>query len=171
MNSSKSEDSILPSQSAVKKAHENSGKNSEKIFARKLSPTYESTAFSAPALDQLNEVLPGFNKRLSQDRDLRLSPSGHLRLSPETLPRLVSESCNGLSPSGFSNVVSRRLQTPVGKGLETKPDLAGRTLKGSGLCGLTINSDLPIAPLESRFITFRREEENKEGKEKFQDDL
>ena len=161
MNSSKSEDSILPSNIPGKAARE----NAEKKLARKLTPTYELTAFSKPALDQLNDVLPDFNKRLSQDRDLRLSPLGHSRLSPQTLPRLVSDSCNGLSSSDFPNIVSRRLQTPVGKGLEIKPDLAGRMLRGSGLCGLTINPDLPIAPLESRLITLRRNEEFKEEKE------
>ena len=88
MNSSKSENSASSS-------HFSGSAAREKALAGKITPTYESATFSRPVLDQLNGILPDFNKRLSPDRDLGLSSLGHSRLSPETLPRLVSSSCTG----------------------------------------------------------------------------
>jgi hypothetical protein len=161
MNSSKSEDSILPSHlpdSAVRE-------NRENALAKKRIPTYESTAFSRPAIDQLNGILPDFNKRLSPERNLGLSPAGHSRLSSETHPRLVSDSCVGLSASQFSETFSQKLEMPVGKGLEIKPDLAGRSLTGAKACSF-ICADLPISPLGSRLITLNTTEEKPMSAEK-----
>jgi hypothetical protein len=148
MNSSKSEDSILPSHlpdSAVRE-------NRENALAKKRIPTYESPAFSAPAVDQLNGILPDFNQRLSPERNLGLSPAGQPRLSPETHPRLVSGSYARLSSSHLPETLPKELKTPVGKGLEIKPDLAGRSLTGAKSCSF-VCADLPIAPLGSRLIT------------------
>ena len=162
MNSSKSEDSILPSShsggSAVRKNHENA-------LAKKITPTYELTTFSGPAVDQLNGILPDFNNRLSPERNLGLSPAGQPRLSPETHPRLVSDSCAGLLSSQPLETLPQKLKTPVGKGLEIRPDLAGRMLTGTGLCSF-IGADLPIAPLGSRLLTLSATEENLKSAEK-----
>jgi len=61
MNSSKSEDSILPSHLPDNAVPD----NRENTLAKKVTPTYESPVFSAPAVDQLNGILPDFNQRLS----------------------------------------------------------------------------------------------------------
>jgi hypothetical protein len=145
---SKSEDSILPSHqsgSAVRKSRENA-------LAKKITSTYESTAFSIPAVDQLNGILPDFNNRLSPERNLGLSPARQPRLCSETHSRLFSSSCVGLSSSQSREILPQKLEMPVGKGLEIKPDQAGRTLMETGL-GSFIGADLPIAPLGSRLIT------------------
>jgi hypothetical protein len=160
MDSSKSENSVLPLHSSGSPV----GENRENALAKKLTPTYESTNFSRPVIDQLNGVLPDFNRRLSPERDLGLSSSSHSRLSSETFPRLVSDSCLGLSSSQFPETLPERLETPVGKGFEIKPDLAGRVLSGARACSL-ISADLPIAPLGSRFVTLRQAEDGlKEAK-------
>jgi hypothetical protein len=154
MNSSKSEDSALPSNlsgSPVSGIHEN-------IPAKKTKPTYESTNFSAPSVDQLNGILPDFNNRLSPERNLGLSPAGHLRLGTETHPRLVSISCAGLSSLQVQEVLPQKLKVPVGKGLEIKPDPAGRSLAGVKTSSF-IGADLPIAPLGSRIVTLVATEE------------
>ncbi|HWR24789.1 MAG TPA: hypothetical protein VN278_01020 [Methanosarcina sp.] len=161
MNSSKSEDSTLASDLPGNTSHENRGK----ALAGKVIPTFESVPFSRPVIDKLNGVLPDFNKKLSPERDLKLSPPGNLRLSPETLPRLVSNSSSGFE-TAFPAIRSEISKTPVGKGLEVKPDLAGRTLSGASLCSLTINADLPIAPLGSRFVTLRQTEDRSKKVEK-----
>ena len=150
----KSEDYVLPSHLSDSEAH----KNHEKALARKITPTYESATFSRPVVDQLNGILPDFNRRLSPERDLGLSPLGNSRLSLENFPRLVSESCAGLSSSSFPETLAGAFEMPVGKGLEIKPDLAGRTLAGARVCSLTIKADLPIAPLVSRLVTLRQAE-------------
>jgi hypothetical protein len=150
----KSEDYVLPSHLSDSEAH----KNHEKALARKITPTYESATFSRPVVDQLNGVLPDFNRRLSPERDLGLSPLGNSRLSLENFPRLVSDSCAGLSSPSFPETLAGAFEMPVGKGLEIKPDLAGRTLAGARVCSLTIKADLPIAPIESRFVTLRQVE-------------
>ena len=53
----------------------------------------------------------------------------------------------------------------VGKGLEIKPDLPGRTLTGARVCS-HISADLPIAPLGSRLVTLRQEEDGLKEAEK-----
>ncbi len=161
MNRSKSEDPVLPSRlsgSAVRENCENSP-------ARKIVPTYESTTFSGPAVDQLNGILPDFNNRLSPERNLGLSPAGQPRLSPETHPRLVSDSCVRLSSSQFPETLSQKLEVPLGKGLEIKPDLAGRSLTGAEACSF-VSADLPIAPLGSKLMTLSPIEEKLKSVEK-----
>lgn len=161
MNSSKSEDPFLPSHSsgiAINDKRENA-------LAKKITPTYELTAFSGLAVDQLNGVLPDFNNRLSPERNLGLSPAGQPRLSSETHPRLVSDSCAGLSSSQSQKLLPQKLKVPIGKGLEIKPDLAGRTLTGTGLCSF-IGADLPIAPLGSILMTLSATEEKPKSAEK-----
>ena len=71
----------------------------------------------------------------------------------------------GLSSSLFQETMPKRLETPVGKGFEIKPDLAGRTLTGARACSL-ISADLPIAPLQSRFVTLRQAEDGLKEVEK-----
>ncbi len=154
MDSSKSENSVSPLHPSGSPV----GKNRENALAKRLTPTYESTTFSRPVIDKLNGILPDFNRRLSPERDLGLSPLSHSRLSSGTFPRLVSDSCMGLSSSLFQETMPKRLETPVGKGFEIKPDLAGRTLTGARACSL-ISADLPIAPLQSRFVTLRQAED------------
>jgi len=154
MNSSRSEDSFLPSRLSGSADRE----NRENAPAKKIVPTYESTTFSGPAVDQLNGILPDFNNRLSPERNLGLSPAGQPRLSPETHPRLVSDSCVRLSSSQFPETFSQKLEVPLGKGLEIKPDLAGRSLTRIGACSF-IGADLPIAPLGSKLMTLSPIEE------------
>jgi hypothetical protein len=154
MNNSKSKDSVLPSHLSGSAVH---GKP-KNAFAKETIPTYESPVFSAPALDQLNGILPDFNQRLSPQLNLGLSPSGQLRLSLDTHPRLVSGSSAGLSSSHLSEVLPGKLKTPVGKGFEIKPNLAGRSLTEMKVCSF-INADLPIAPLGSRLMTLCTTEE------------
>jgi hypothetical protein len=125
MNSNKSEESVLPSRLSGSAVRE----NRENAPANKIIPTYELTTFSGPAVDQLNGILPDFNNRLSPERNLGLSPAGQPRLSPENHQRLVSDSCVGLSSSQSPETLSQKLKVPVGKGLEIKPDLAGRSLR------------------------------------------
>jgi len=161
MNSRKSEDSILPSHLSGSASR----KNRENAPARKITPTYESTTFSRPVVDRLNGILPDFNKRLSPERDLGLSPLGNSRLSLETFPRLVSDSCAGLSSFNFPETLPKRLVMPVGKGLEIKPDLPERTLTGARVCS-HISADLPIAPLGSRLVTLRQAEDGLKEAEK-----
>ncbi len=149
MNSSKSENSALPSHLTDRAAR-------EEALTGKLTPIYESATFSNPVLDQFRGLMPDFNKRLSSDRNLGLSSSSHLRLSPETLPRLVSGSCIGIRFAALPESVSESPKTPAGKGLEIRPDLPGRMLTGVRIC--TLSADLPMAPLASRLITFRQAE-------------
>lgn len=160
MNSSKS-DTILPSHLSGSAVHE----NRENALAKKITPTYELTAFSGPAVDQLNGILPDFNNRLSPDRNLGLSPIGQPRLSPATHPRLVSDSCAGLSSSQSQEILPQKLEVPVGKGFDIKPDFAGRTLTGVEVCAF-IGADLPIAPLGSRLMTLSATEEKLKSAEK-----
>ncbi len=54
---------------------------------------------------------------------------------------------------------------PVGKGLEIKPDLAGRSLAGVNICSF-IGADLPIAPLGSKLMTLVATEEKLKSAEK-----
>jgi hypothetical protein len=165
MNSSKSKDSTLASYLPGNTSHE----NREKALSGKVIPTFESVPFSSPVVDNLAGILPDFNKRLSPETDLRLSPPGNLRLSPETLSRLVSNSCSGFE-TAFPAIRLEIQKTPVGKGLEVKPDLAGRTLSGASLCSLTINADLPISPLGSRFVNLRQTEDRSKKVEKGKED-
>ncbi|WP_292372893.1 hypothetical protein [Methanosarcina sp. UBA411] len=159
MNDSKSKNSASSSHLTDRAA-------CEKALAGNLTPTYESVTFSNPVLDQFRDLMPDFNRRLSPDRDLRLSSSDHLRLSPETLPRLVSNSCAGIRSAGLPESLFESPKLPAGKGFEIMPDLPGRTLTGSRICSLTLSSDLPMAPLASRFLTLRPAEEGlKEVKE------
>jgi hypothetical protein len=164
MNSSKSEDSILPSYLSGSAVHD----NRENALAKRTTLTYESTAFSGPAIDQLNGILPDFNNRLSPKRNLGLSPAEQPRLSPGNHPRLVSDSCIGLSSSQSREILPQKLEAPVGKGLEIKPDFAGKTLTRANACSF-ISADLPIAPLGSRLMTLSATEEklkNTKGKER-----
>jgi hypothetical protein len=161
MNSSKSKDSVLPSHlpgNVVRGKRDNT-------FAKEIIPTYESPVFSAPAVDQFNGILPDFNQRLSTQMNLGLSPAGQLRLGSDTHPRLVSDSCAGLSSSHLPEVMPRKLETPVGKGFEIKPDLAGRPLTEPKV-GSFISADLPIAPLGSRLMTLCTTEEKLKSFEK-----
>jgi len=164
MNSSKSEDSVLPSHHSDRATRE----NRERSPARQSTSTYESSTYSSPALDQLRGLLPDFNNRLSPTRDLGLSPQGNSRLSPETRPRLVSDSALGLVssslPGPLSGLKPENSEVPVGKGLEITPDLPGRTLAGDKVGSLTLEADLPIGFIESRLLTLRSSEE--ETKEK-----
>jgi hypothetical protein len=166
MNSSKSEDSILPSHISDREARE----NRERPPARQSTSTYESSTFSSPALDQLRGLLPDFNNRLSPTRDLGLSPLGHSRLSSESRPRLVSDSAPGLVsgalPGPLSGLKIESLEMPVGKGLETMPDLPGRTLAGDKVGSLTLGADLPIGSGESRLLTLSSTEERLKNAEK-----
>jgi hypothetical protein len=164
MNSRKSEDPFLPSHHSGSAVRENL-ENRENALAKKITPTYESTTFLSPAVDQLNGILPDFNNRLSPERNLGLSPAGYLRLSPDTHPRLVSGSCTGLSSSQFKETLPKKIETPVGKGLEIKPDHAGRLLAEVNACSFVV-SDLPIAPLGSRIVTLVATEENIKSAEK-----
>ncbi len=59
----------------------------------------------------------------------------------------------------------KRLKMPVGKWFEIRSDLAGRTLTGSRACSL-ISANLPIAPLQSRFVTLRQAEDRLKEAEK-----
>lgn len=159
MNSSKSKDSTSPSHlsdNSVYGVHENT-------LAKKITPTYDSTGFSAPSVDQFNGVLPDFNNRLSPERNLGLSPAGHLRLSPETHPRLISGSCVGISSSKSQEILPQKHELPVGKGLEIKPDLAGKAIAGRSIAGVDscsfVSADLPIAPLGSRLVNLVADEE------------
>lgn len=164
MNSSKSEDSVLPSHLSDRAARE----NHEKPPVRKSTSTYESSTFSSPALDQFRGLLPDFNSRLSPTRDLGLSALGHSRLSSEARPRLVSDSTLGLVsgalPGPLSGLKNENPEMPVGKGLEVLPDLPGRTLAGDKVGSLTLGADLPMGLIESRLLTLRPAEEEKKEK-------
>lgn len=149
MNGSKPENSALPSNLTDRAAR-------EKGLDGNLTPIYESVPFSSPVLDQFRGLMPDFNKRLSPERDLGLSSSDHLRLSPETLPRLVSSSITGIKSAGLLDSVFESPKMPAGKGLEIFPDLPGKMLTESRICSLTINADLPMAPLASRLLTLRQ---------------
>lgn len=161
MNNSKSEDTVSPSHLSDSAVHD----NRENSPAKKITPTYESTNFSVPTVDQLNGILPDFNNRLSPERNLGLSPSGQPRLSPENHPRLVSNSCIGLSTSQSQAVLPKKLEVPVGKGLEIRPSLEGKSLTGANKCSF-IAADLPIAPLGSRIVTLNTIEEQPKSSEK-----
>ncbi len=154
MNGSKSENSAPPSHLTDRAAR-------EKALAGKITSIYESATFSNPILDQFRGLMPDFNKRLSSDRDLRLS-SGHLRLSQDTLPRLVSSSCSGIRSAALPECVFESPKTPAGKGLEIMPDLPGRTLTGAKICSLILSADLPMSPLASRLLTLRQIEDGLE---------
>lgn len=164
MTSSKSEDSVLASHPSDRAARE----NPEKSPIGQLTPAYESATFSSPALDQFRGLLPDFNNRLSPERDLGLSPLGSPRLSSEPLPRLVSDSVLGLVSGSLSSPLTglkiEKPETPVGIGLEIKPDLAGRTLAGDKIGSFTLGADLPMGLIESRMITLRPTEDEKEEK-------
>jgi len=155
MNSSKSEDSISSSHITGSEAIE----NRKKAMAGQITHTYESATFSRPAVDQLNGILPDFNRRLSPEKDLGLSPLGHSRLSPETFPRLVSNSFIGLSTSELPETLPRAFEEPVAKGFEAKPDIAGRTLRGAEVCSKRLSADLPIAPLGSKLVNLRQKKD------------
>ncbi|AKB29265.1 hypothetical protein MSSIT_2546 [Methanosarcina siciliae T4/M] len=160
MNSSKSEDSVLPS-------HHSDRENHERQPARQSTSTYESSTYSSPTLDQFRGLLPGFNNRLSPARDLGLSPLGNSRLSPETRPRLVSDSSLGLVgtlPGPLTGLKPENPELPVGKELEITPDIPGRTLAGENVGSLTLGADLPMGLIESRLITLRPAEEEKKEK-------
>ena len=161
MNRSKSEDPVLPSSLSGSAVRE----NCENALTKKIVPTYELTPFSGPAVDQLNGILPDFNNRLSPERNLGLSPAGQPRLSPETHPRLVSDSCVRLSSSQFPETLSQKLEVPLGKGFEIKPDLAGRSLTEVEACSF-ICADLPITPLGSKSTTLSPVEEKLKSVEK-----
>ncbi|RXA17248.1 hypothetical protein EQO05_12495 [Methanosarcina sp. MSH10X1] len=156
MNSSKSENSALPSHLTDRAAR-------EKELAGKITPIYESAIFSSPVLDQFRGIMPDFNKRLSPDRNLGLSSSGYLRLSPETLPRLVSSSCTGIKSAALPETVFESPKMPAGKGLEILCDLPGRMLTEAGM--RTLKADLPMAPLASRLLTLRQVENKMKGSE------
>lgn len=163
MNSSKSEDSVLPSHLSDRAACE----NREKSPAGQFTPIYESATFSIPTLDQFRGLLPDFNKRLSTERDLGLSSLGPSRLSPEHLPRLVSDSALGLVSGSLSSPLTglktEKPETSAGIGLEIKPDLPGRTLAGDKIGHLTLSADLPMGLVKSRMITLKSaESETKE---------
>lgn len=155
MNYSKAENSTSSSHLSGSAAVE----NLKKAPARKFTPTYESTTFSRPSIDQLNGILPDFNRRLSSEKDLGLTPAGSPRLSSETFPRLISDSCLGLSSTESPENLSGKIEMPTLKSLEIKPDLAGRTLTGERVCSTILQADLPIAPLESRFVKLRQAED------------
>ena len=161
MNRGKSENSKssshLPGSAAIG--------NREKALTEKLT-TYESVSFSRPVIDSLNGILPDFNRRLSSERDLGLSPLGHSRLGSATHPRLVSDSCTGLSTSEFPETLSRTPEIAVEKGLQLKPDLAGRTLAGAKICSVPLKVDLPLAPLRSRFVALGHTREDFKEAEK-----
>ena len=54
---------------------------------------------------------------------------------------------------------------PAGKGLEIKPDPAGKnTDRGKNSC--TLSADLPMAPLASRLVTLRQAEDGLKEAEK-----
>ncbi|KKG10158.1 hypothetical protein EO98_10825 [Methanosarcina sp. 2.H.T.1A.6] len=166
MNSSKSEDSVLPSHLSDRAVSE----NQERSPAVHSTLTYESSTFSSPALDQLSGLLPDFNNRLSPTRDLGLSPLGQPRLSSEAHPRLVSDSDLGLVSGAISSPLSglktEYPETPVGKELEVMPDLPGRTLAGNKVGSLTLGADLPIGLVESKLITLSSTEEKLKNAEK-----
>lgn len=167
MNSSKSENSILPSHSSDHAAHE----KHEKSPAVNSTSTAESSTFSGPALDQLRGLLPDFNNRLSPTLDLGLSPLGHPRLSSESHPRLVSDADHGLVSGSLSSPLSglkiEYPETPIGKKLEIMPDLPGRTLAGDKVGSLTLGADLPMGLIESRLITLSSTEEKLKNAEKY----
>jgi hypothetical protein len=142
----------------------NSSKH-ENSPAKKTANTYESTVFSRPAIDQLDGILPDFNRRLSPELNLGLSPAGQPRLSHDAHPRLFSGSCIGLLSSHLPEIQPKELKIPVGKGLEIKPDLAGRSLAGAKLSPF-IGADLPIASLGSRLVTLSATEEKLKSTEK-----
>ncbi|WP_082093207.1 hypothetical protein [Methanosarcina siciliae] len=163
MNSSKSEDSALPSHHSDRAARE----NRERPPARQSTSTYESSTYSSPALDQFRGLLPDFNNRLSPTRDLGLSPLENSRLSSETRPRLVSDSSLGLVgtlPGPLSGLKPENPELPVSKRLEITPDLPGRTLAGNKIGSLTLGADMPMGLIESRLITLRPAEEEKKEK-------
>jgi hypothetical protein len=165
MNSSKSEDSILPSHLSDLAVRE----NRESSPAGQLTPAYESATFSSPALDQFRGLLPDFNNRLSPVRDLGLSPLGHSRLSSDSHPRLVSDSAFGLAPGTLSSPLSglktENLEMPVGKGLEIIPDLTERNLSGDQI-GSFMTADLPLGAVRSRLIDLSSTEEKLKNAEK-----
>jgi hypothetical protein len=164
MNSSKSEDSILPSHLSDRAACE----NREQSSAGQSTPIYESATFSNPALDQFRGILPDFNNRLSPERDLGLSSLGPSRLSPESLPRLVSDTAMGLVSGTLSSPLSgfetEKPEMPAGIRLEVKPDFPGRTLAGDKIGSLTLGADLPMGLVESRLINIRQAEDRTKEK-------
>jgi hypothetical protein len=170
MNSSKSEDSVLPSHLSDRAVRE----NRERSPAGQLTPVYESATFSIPVLDQFRGLLPDFNNRLSPVRDLRLSPLGHSRLSSEPHPRLVSDSALGLVSGALSSPLSSPLsglktenpEMPVRKGLEAIPNLPGRTLSGDQIGSFMPGADLPLGAVRSRFIALNSTEEKLKNAEK-----
>lgn len=149
MNDSKSENSSSPSNLTDRAAR-------EKALAEKITHTYESVTFSNPILDQFEGLMPDFNKRLSPEKDLRLS-AGNLRLSSGALPRLVSSSISGIRFAALPECILESPKTPSGKGLEIMPDLPGRTLAGERICSV-LHADFPITPLSSRLLTFKQTE-------------
>ncbi len=153
MNSSKSEDSILPSEFS----HKPEPESPQKMLARRNKLTYGTASFSRPFVDQLKGILPAFNNRLSQDRDLGFTSSGYSRLSPETLPRLMSDSCSGFSTSNPPEVLSKGFEISHRKEFGITPDFARRTLSGTNICPIGIGADLPLAPLGSRLVDLRRD--------------
>ena len=162
MTGSKSEDSISSEYSSE---HSGQAAVGEKK-AVESTPNYETEAFSKPALDQFDGVFPDLNRRLSQDRDLGLSPSTQPRLSSETRPRLFSGQGLGLGTGMPMEAKPEGLDFPAGKGLEIKPDMPGRTLSGKKVGSVSIGADLPAGPVESKLMSLSSTEEKLKNAEK-----
>ncbi len=162
MTGRKSEDSISSVHSSE---HSGQAAVGEKK-AVENTPNYETEAFSKPALDQFDGVLPDLNRRLSQDRDLGLSSSTQPRLSSETRPRLFSGKGLGLDTGMPMEAQPEGLDLPAGKGLEIKPDMPGRTLSGKKIGAVSIGVDLPAGPVESRLMSLNSTEEKLKNAEK-----
>lgn len=170
MTGSKSDDSISSAHSS-EYSSEHSGQaavGEKKALDRALkgTPNYETEAFSKPALDQFDGVFPDLNRRLSQDRDLGLSPSTQPRLSSETRPRLFSGQGLGLGTGMPMEAKPEGLDFPAGKGLEIKPDMPGRTLSGKKVGSVSIGADLPAGPVESKLMSLSSTEEKLKNAEK-----
>lgn len=161
MTGSKSEDSISSSHSSEPSEQAAVGENK----ALHTTPNYETAAFSKPALEQFDGVFPDLNRRLSQDRDLGLSPSCQPRLS-EARPRLFSGQGLGLGSNMALEAKPEGLDFPAGKGLEIKPDMPGRTLSGEKVGKIVMSADLPQGPVESRMMSFSSTEEKLKSAEK-----
>ncbi len=168
MTGSKSEDSISSVHSSeYSSEHSGQAAVGEKK-AVQSTPNYETETFSKPALDQFDGVFPDLNRRLSQDRDLGLSPSGQPRLSSDTRPRLFSGQGFGLGLGTGMPIEAKPegLDFPAGKGLEIKPDMPGRTLSGKKVGSVSIGADLPQGPVESKLMSLSSTEEKLKNAEK-----
>ena len=166
MTGSKSEDSNSSSHSSVHSSEHSRQATVGENKALNVTPNYETAAFSKPALDQFDGVFPDLNRRLSQDRDLGLSSSGQPRLSSETRPRLFTGQGLGLGTGMPMEAKPERLDFPVGKRLEIKPDIPGRTLSGEKVASFSIGADLPQGPVESRLMSLSSTGEKLKNAEK-----